>query len=101
GAVQTDQSQERRMSTYTLSRNIRPRSIKQTHKPGENPWSVSRMAALLVLAVLAATWLVPFAWAVLTSLKSEADAGASQITLNPPDGLGFDAYRKVLSAGDI
>jgi len=59
------------------------------------------MAALLVLAVLAATWLVPFAWSVLTSLKSEADAGASSISVNPPDGLGFDAYRKVLSAGDI
>ncbi len=88
------------MSTYTLSRGI-SRGIKQTHKPGENPWSVSRMAALLVLAVLAVTWLVPFAWAVLTSLKSEADAGASQITLSPPDGLSFEAYRKVLSAGDI
>ena len=88
------------MSTYTLSRGVRP-SIKQTHKPGENPWSVSRMAALLVLAVLAVTWLVPFGWAVLTSLKSEADAGASQITLNPPDGFSFEAYRKVLSAGDI
>ncbi|MEV0796857.1 carbohydrate ABC transporter permease [Kribbella sp. NPDC050281] len=84
------------MSTYTLARNIR-----QGHKPGENPWSISRMVALLVLAFLAATWLVPFAWAVLTSLKSEADAGASTISLNPPDGLGFDAYRKVLSAGDI
>ena len=88
------------MSTYTLSRNIR-RGIKQTHKPGENPWSVSRIAALLVLAVLAVTWLVPFAWAVLTSLKSEADAGASEITVSPPDGLSFEAYRKVLSAGDI
>jgi multiple sugar transport system permease protein len=85
------------MSTYTLSRGIK----KQTHKPGENPWSVSRIAALLVLAVLAAAWLVPFAWAVLTSLKSEADAGASTISLNPPDGLSFEAYRKVLSAGDI
>ncbi|TCC47725.1 carbohydrate ABC transporter permease [Kribbella capetownensis] len=84
------------MSTYSLARNI-----KQGHKPGENPWSVSRVVALLVLAFLAATWLVPFAWAVLTSLKSEADAGASTISLNPPDGLGFDAYRKVLSAGDI
>ena len=84
------------MSTYSLARNIR-----QGHKPGENPWSISRMVALLVLAFLAATWLVPFAWAVLTSLKSEADAGASTISLNPPDGLGFDAYRKVLSAGDI
>jgi multiple sugar transport system permease protein len=84
------------MSTYSLARNIR-----QGHKPGENPWSISRMVALLVLAFVAATWLVPFAWAVLTSLKSEADAGASTISLNPPDGLGFDAYRKVLSAGDI
>jgi multiple sugar transport system permease protein len=59
------------------------------------------MVALLVLAFLAATWMVPFAWGVLTSLKSEADAGASTISLNPPDGFSFDAYRKVLSAGDI
>ena len=84
------------MSTYTLSRGIQGRRIKQTHKPGENPWSIARIGALLVLAVLAVSWLVPFAWAVVTSLKSEADAGASQITINPPDGFSFEAYRKVL-----
>ncbi|MDX2968084.1 hypothetical protein [Kribbella solani] len=77
------------MSAYTLSRGI-----KRTHKPGENPWSVSRMAALLVLAVLAATWLVPFAWAVLTSLKSEADAGASGLTIKPPDGFSSTRTRR-------
>jgi len=41
------------MSSYTLGRRI-----TQGHKPGENPWSVSRMVALLVLAFLAALPLV-------------------------------------------
>ena len=59
------------------------------------------MVALLILAFLAATWLVPFAWAVLTSLKSEADAGASTLSLSPADGFSLDAYRKVLTAGDL
>lgn len=86
------------MTTYTLSR---PRMVKQTHRPGENPWSLSRMIALMILALMAATWLVPFAWGVVTSLKSEADAGASRLSLAPPDGFSLDAYRKVLSAGDI
>ncbi|WP_066462416.1 carbohydrate ABC transporter permease [Sanguibacter suarezii] len=60
-----------------------------------------RIAALVVLIVLAVTWLVPFAWAVVTSLKSEADAGATPVTWLPAGGFQLDAFTKVLSEGNI
>ncbi|WP_328994203.1 carbohydrate ABC transporter permease [Kribbella sp. NBC_01245] len=88
------------MATHTLTRA--PRTLtRRTHKPGENPWALGRIVAFAVLAVMAALWLVPFAWAILTSLKSETDAGASELQLSPPDGFSLDAYRKVLAAGNI
>lgn len=57
--------------------------------------------ALLLLVVMAVTWLVPFAWAVMTSLKSETDAAAAPISWWPENGLTLDAYKEVLSAGSI
>jgi ABC-type glycerol-3-phosphate transport system permease component len=40
------------MSSYTLGRRI-----TQGHKPGENPWSVSRMVALLAALPLVVVFL--------------------------------------------
>jgi multiple sugar transport system permease protein len=61
----------------------------------------ARLIALGVLAVLALCWLVPFLWAVLTSLKSETDAAATPVTWWPANGVTFDAYAKVLAEGNI
>lgn len=60
-----------------------------------------RIVALAVLVVMAVTWLLPFAWAVVTSLKSEASAGASPVTWFPADGFSLDAFSKVLAQGNI
>jgi multiple sugar transport system permease protein len=71
------------------------------HKPGEKPFGLSRVLAFVVLAFLAVTWLLPFAWSVVTSLKTEADAASTPVTWLPRDGFTFDAYAKVLTEGNI
>lgn len=37
------------------------------------------VAALAVLIVLAIAWLLPFAWALVTSFKTETDAAAASL----------------------
>lgn len=59
------------------------------------------VVAFVILIILAVSWLLPFVWAVLTSLKSETDAAATPITWWPANGVTFEAYAKVLTQGDI
>ncbi len=59
------------------------------------------VAAFLILAVLALTWLLPFLWAAVTSLKSEVDAASTPVTWWPANGFTLDAYIEVLNAGDV
>ncbi|MFB9466427.1 carbohydrate ABC transporter permease [Streptomyces cinereospinus] len=59
-----------------------------------------RVLAGLALAVLAAVWLLPFVWAVATSLQSEQDVAAPG--LSPFKGaLTADAYRQILERGNV
>nr|WP_245723689.1 carbohydrate ABC transporter permease [Microbacterium humi] len=58
------------------------------------------IAALVVLIVLAVAWLLPFFWAIVTSLKTETDAAGSA-TLFPEHGYTFAAYAKVLAEGNV
>lgn len=64
-------------------------------------WSVSRLIATIIAAILAITWLIPFFWALITSLKSETEAAATPITLVPKSGITFEAFTKVLQQGNI
>jgi multiple sugar transport system permease protein len=65
---------------------------------GERGWVAPVLYAVLV--VLAAIWLVPFAWAVATSLKPDAET-----TIAPVSWLGstetLDSYRVALERGNI
>jgi multiple sugar transport system permease protein len=54
-------------------------------------------AALTVLAVI---WLVPFAWAVATSLKPDAETTVAPVSWRATTET-FDAYRTLLEKGDI
>ena len=76
------------------------RPARPSHKPGEKPFGASRVIAFIVLAILAVTWLIPVVWALLTSLRSETDA-ASAPTVVPANGFTFDAFARVLGAGNI
>ena len=54
-------------------------------------------AALTVLAVI---WLVPFAWAVVTSLKPDAETTVAPVSWRATTET-LDAYRTLLQKGDI
>lgn len=64
-------------------------------------WTLGNVAALVVLALAAIFWLLPFAWAVLTSLKPETAAASLPISIIPEQGFTLAAYEKVLSGGNV
>jgi multiple sugar transport system permease protein len=66
---------------------------RRRFRPGEG-------LVLAVLAVAAIVWLVPFAWAVATSLKPDAETTATPVSWTAST-LTFDAYGSVLESGDI
>ncbi len=53
-----------------------------------------------LLTVLAVIWLVPFAWAVATSLKPDADTTVAPVSWRATTET-FAAYRTLLEKGDI
>ena len=63
--------------------------------------SVSSVVAFAILAVLALGWLLPFVWAVVTSLKTETDAGSTPVSWFPESGFTIAAYLKVLGEGNL
>jgi multiple sugar transport system permease protein len=65
------------------------------------PITIGSVVAFGILAVLAIGWLLPFAWAFVTSLKTETDAGSTPVSWLAKDGFSFDAYARVLSDGNM
>ncbi|MFF8996468.1 carbohydrate ABC transporter permease [Streptomyces achromogenes] len=59
-----------------------------------------RFLAGTALVVLAAVWLLPFVWAIATSVQSEQDVSAPG--LSPFKGaFTLDAYQRILDRGDV
>ncbi|WP_413602696.1 carbohydrate ABC transporter permease [Curtobacterium sp. Curtsp57] len=85
------------LQTSTPTTTVRVRTTKR-HGP---KWGPARIGALVVLIVLAVSWLLPILWAIDTSLKSETDAAAAQQSWIPAGGFTIDAYVKVLTQGQI
>lgn len=88
-------------SSGTLARKPATSVAARQGRTGTPKFQPSRIAALLILVVLAAAWLLPFLWAVLTSFKSETDAAAFPVTIFPAGGFTLDAYASVLNGGTI
>jgi multiple sugar transport system permease protein len=68
------------------------------HRQKIRPMTV---VGIVVLAILAISWLVPVLWAVLTSFKTEAEAAALPVHIIPENGFTLDAYRKILAEGRV
>ena len=85
--------EERRAETASVEA---PRSRPVTTRRPTT--TVLGIAALAVMAVL---WLLPLAWALATSLKSEAAASALPPRWIPEDGFTLEAYRGVLATGNF
>src|SRR5699024_10307122 len=60
-----------------------------------------RILAFVILAALALAWLIPVGWAILTSVKTEAEAAAMPVTLIPDNGFTLSAYAETLSEGKV
>ncbi|MEV5346750.1 carbohydrate ABC transporter permease [Streptomyces achromogenes] len=59
-----------------------------------------RVLAGTALVVMAAVWLLPFVWAIATSVQSEQDVSAPG--LSPFKGaFTLDAYQRILDRGDV
>jgi multiple sugar transport system permease protein len=67
---------------------------------GPRPQGWIRPIIFALLVVLAIVWVVPFAWAVATSLKPDADTTIAPVSWRGSE-LTFDAYRIALEQGDI
>ncbi|MEO3752439.1 carbohydrate ABC transporter permease [Streptomyces sp. B6B3] len=50
---------------------------------------------------MSAAWLLPLAWAIDTSFKSETDAASPDASWLPAGGFTLDAYRTVLDQGNL
>ncbi|WP_104137766.1 carbohydrate ABC transporter permease [Arthrobacter sp. ZGTC131] len=90
------------MATTTLAKPaLRPKGSPAVapNRPAKMP--LSRILATVVVSVLAVGWLVPFAWATVTALKTETDAASTPISWIPASGFTLEAFAKVLQSGNI
>jgi multiple sugar transport system permease protein len=90
------------MATNTLSRPGLRLKGSVAHIPARQKRTpLSRILATVIVSVLAVAWLIPFAWATLTALKSETEAASTPISWIPASGFTLDAFTKVLGSGNI
>lgn len=90
------------MATPTLSRpGLRLKGSVADIPARQKRTPPSRILATAIVAVLAVAWLIPFAWATLTALKTETEAASSPISWIPASGFTLDAFTKVLGSGNI
>jgi multiple sugar transport system permease protein len=89
------------MATQTLSRPRPGTNSSQENRHPRKKMTGGKIAALVVAAVIAVLWLVPFAWATVTAFKSETDAASPKISWIPASGFTADAFVKVFQDGNI
>ncbi len=92
------------MSTATLTETLttaKPARPRRPHLPGQKPFGVLRISALVVLIVLAVGWLLPFLWAVATAFKTETDAASGDPSWIGASGPTIEAFTAILSQGNV
>ncbi|MFJ4175462.1 carbohydrate ABC transporter permease [Microbacterium sp. NPDC089696] len=92
------------MSSATLTETIvtpTPRSARRSHLPGQKPFGILRISALVVLIILAVGWLLPFLWAVATAFKTETDAASGDPSWIGATGPTVEAFTAILSQGNV
>ncbi|WP_129339525.1 carbohydrate ABC transporter permease [Cellulomonas endophytica] len=91
-------------ATTTAPRPLRARRAGRPEDGGiagvRSPLWV-RVALATALGVLAVLWLAPLAWALITSLKQEAETTAVPLEVVPASGFTLQAYASVLSNDNI
>ena len=69
--------------------------------PGQKAFSPLRVAAFVVLALMAIGWLLPFLWAVATAFKTETDAASGDPGWIGTSGPTTEAFGAILSQGNV
>jgi multiple sugar transport system permease protein len=62
---------------------------------------VATVLAVVLLVLMALTWLLPLLWAVDTSFKTEAQAQSVPLQWFPDGGFTLENYRSVLERGEV
>ncbi|GIG36009.1 carbohydrate ABC transporter permease [Cellulomonas pakistanensis] len=83
--------------TYTERReeNRRTRSLVLGRS------KVATVLSILLLVVMAVSWLLPLLWAVDTSFKTEAQAQSVPLQWFPDGGFTLENYRSVFERGEV
>ncbi len=67
---------------------------------GRGRRDLASIAIYVVLGVISLLWLIPFAWAIATSLKPDAETTVAPVTWTGTE-VTLNAYRTVFESGDI
>ncbi|GIG25529.1 carbohydrate ABC transporter permease [Cellulomonas denverensis] len=62
---------------------------------------VATVLAVVILVVMAASWLLPMLWAISTSFKTEAQAQSTPLQWIPDGGFTLENYATVFSRGEV
>lgn len=84
-----------------IAPDLDARPVEPRRPAARRKTAASSVVAFVILAVLALGWLLPFIWTVVTSLKTETDAGSTPVSWFPESGFTIAAYVKVLSQGNL
>ena len=84
-----------------IAPDVDARPVEPRRPAARRKTTASSVVAFVILAVLALGWLLPFIWTVVTSLKTETDAGSTPVSWFPESGFTIAAYVKVLSQGNL
>lgn len=93
-------------------RSTMPREVARRRRPGggggSHAWHPTlgaglapRVLSVLALVLMAALWVLPFAWGLDTSFKSEVDASAAAGDWIPDGGFTVAAYREIFEQGNL
>ena len=85
----------------TVPRSARVRRSSRPRLPGQKPFAPLRVAAFVVLLLMAIGWLLPFLWAVATAFKTEPDAASGDPSWIGASGPTTEAFAAILSQGNV
>jgi multiple sugar transport system permease protein len=86
--------------TARSARLARPDRARRSTARGARP-RLPRALGLVALVGMAAIWVVPLLWAVVTAFKNETQAGALPLRWVPEGGFTLDSFRTVLTSSNL
>ncbi|SDQ34740.1 carbohydrate ABC transporter permease [Quadrisphaera sp. DSM 44207] len=89
------------LTAGSLARSSRSRTSTRAGAATAVRPRVPRALGVLALVVMAALWLVPLLWAVVTAFKSEDQAAALPVRWVPEGGFTIESFARVLTTSSL